>query len=203
MVKLKINGRDIAAASGSTVLEAAQAHGIRIPNLCASKGLTPYGGCRLCLVEVKGKRGYLPACCTVVEEGLEVTTDTPRLQALRRQTLELILSEHPHACLICSEKKDCEEYKSTIRKVGEVTGCVLCSENGRCDLQDVVTELKVERVRWPASYRDFEVHREDPFFDRNYNLCILCARCVRVCSEVRGAAAISVVYRGPRAAVGT
>jgi formate dehydrogenase alpha subunit len=203
MVKLKINGRDIAAASGSTVLEAAQAHGIRIPNLCASKALSPYGGCRLCLVEVKGKRGYLPACCTVVEEGLEVTTDTPRLRALRRQTLELILSEHPHACLICSEKKDCEEYKSTIRKVGEVTGCVLCSKNGRCDLQDVVTELNVERVRWPASYRDFDVHREDPFFDRNYNLCILCARCVRVCNEVRGAAAISVVYRGPRAAIGT
>ncbi len=203
MVKLKINGRDIAADPGSTVLEAAQAHGIRIPNLCASKGLTSYGGCRLCLVEVKGKRGYLPACCTVVEEGLEVTTDTPRLQALRRQTLELILSEHPHACLICSEKKDCEEYKSTIRKVGEVTGCVLCSENGRCALQDIVTELKVERVRWPASYRDFDVHREDPFFDRNYNLCILCARCVRVCSEVRGAGAISVVYRGPQAAIGT
>jgi len=203
MVKLKINGRDIASAPGSTVLEAAQAHGIRIPNLCASKGLTSYGGCRLCLVEIKGKRGYLPACCTVVEEGLEVTTETPRLQSLRRQTLELILSEHPHACLICSEKKDCEEYKSTIRKVGEVTGCVLCSENGRCELQDVVTELKVERVRWPASYRDFEVRREDPFFDRNYNLCILCARCVRVCSEVRGAAAISVVFRGPGAVVGT
>jgi formate dehydrogenase alpha subunit len=203
MIKLKINGRDITASPGSTVLEAAQAHGIKIPNLCASKGLTPYGGCRLCLVEIKGKRGYLPACCTVVEEGLEITTETPRLQALRRQTLELILSEHPHACLICSEKKDCEEYKSTIRKVGEVTGCVLCTENGRCELQDVVTELKVERVRWPATYREFEVHREDPFLDRNYNLCILCARCVRVCSEVRGAAAISVVFRGSRAVIGT
>ncbi|MGB7296122.1 MAG: molybdopterin-dependent oxidoreductase [Candidatus Aminicenantales bacterium] len=203
MVKLKINGQEVTAAPGSTVLEAAQANGIRIPNLCASKGLTPLGGCRLCLVEIKGKRGYFPACCTAVEEGLEVTTETQRLQALRRQTLELILSEHPHACLICSEKKDCEEYKSTIRKVGEVTGCVLCPKNGRCDLQDVVTELKIERVRWPASYRDFEVHREDPFFDRNYNLCILCARCVRMCSEVRGAAAISVVFRGPQAAIST
>jgi predicted molibdopterin-dependent oxidoreductase YjgC len=203
MVKLKIDGREIIAAPGSTVLEAAQAYGIRIPSLCASRSLMPYGGCRLCLVEIKGKRGYLPACSTAVEEGLEVTTETPRLQALRRQTLELILSEHPHACLICSEKKNCEEYKSTIRKVGEVTGCVLCAENGRCELQDLVTELKVERVRWPASYRDFEVHREDPFFDRNYNLCILCARCVRVCSEVRGAAAISVIFRGPQAAIGT
>ena len=203
MVKLKINGQEITGAPGSTVLEAAQAHGIRIPNLCAFKGLTPLGGCRLCLVEVKGKRGYLPACTTAIEEGLEVITETPRLQALRRQTLELILSEHPHACLICSEKKDCEEYKSTIRKVGEVTGCVLCSENGRCELQDIVTELKVERVRWPATYRNFEVRREDPFFDRNYNLCILCTRCVRVCTEVRGAEAISVVFRGPQAVIGT
>ncbi len=203
MVKLKIDGREIIAAPGSTVLEAAQTQGIKIPSLCASRDLIPYGGCRLCLVEIKGKRGYLPACSTPVEEGLEVTTETSRLRALRRQTLELILSEHPHACLICSEKKDCEEYKSTIRKVGEVTGCVLCAENGRCELQDLVAEIEVERVRWPASYRDFEVHREDPFFDRNYNLCILCARCVRVCSEVRGAAAISVVYRGPQAVVGT
>lgn len=203
MVKLKINGREISAAPGATVLEAAQANGIRIPNLCAAKGLTPLGGCRLCLVEIKGKRGYLPACCTAVEEGLDVTTETPRLQALRRQTLELILSEHPHACLICSEKTECEEYKSTIRKVGEVTGCVLCPKNGRCELQDIVTELKIDQVRWPASYRNFEVHREDPFFDRNYNLCILCARCVRVCQEVRGAAAISVLFRGPQAAIGT
>lgn len=203
MVKLRINGQEISAVPGATVLEAAQANGIRIPNLCASKGLTPLGGCRLCLVEIKGKRGYLPACCTPVEEGLDVTTETPRLQAIRRQTLELILSEHPHACLICTEKKECEEYKSTIRKVGEVTGCVLCPRNGRCGLQDVVTELKIEKVRWPATYRDFEVHREDPFFDRNYNLCILCTRCVRVCSEVRGAAAISVIFRGPQAAIGT
>ncbi len=203
MVKLKIDGREITAAPGLTVLEAARAQGIKIPSLCAFNGLTPLGGCRLCLVEIKGRRGYLPACTTAVEEGLEVTTETPRLREMRRQTLELILSEHPHACLICSEKKDCEEYKSTIRKVGEVTGCVLCSENGRCELQDVVSVLKVERVRWPATYRDFEVHREDPFFDRNYNLCILCTRCVRVCAEVRGAAAVSVVFRGPQAVIGT
>jgi predicted molibdopterin-dependent oxidoreductase YjgC len=203
MIKLKINGREIAAKPGTTVLEAAQSNGISIPNLCAAKGLTSYGGCRLCLVEIKGGRGYVPACCTPVEENLEITTETPQLRELRRLTLELILSEHPHACLICSEKKNCEEYKSTIRKVGEVTGCVLCPENGQCRLQEVVEELKVERVRFPASYRNFEVRREDPFFDRNYNLCILCARCVRVCAEVRGASAVTVVFRGPQAVIGT
>jgi predicted molibdopterin-dependent oxidoreductase YjgC len=203
MIKLKIDGREIAAEPGATVLEAAQAHGISIPNLCAAKGLSPYGGCRLCIIEIKGRRGYVPACCTPVEDNLEVITETPQIRALRRLTLELILSEHPHACLICSEKKNCEDYKSTIRKVGEATGCVLCPENGRCRLQEVVEELKVERVRFPASYRNFEVLREDPFFDRNYNMCILCARCVRVCAEVRGASAVSVVFRGPQAVIGT
>jgi predicted molibdopterin-dependent oxidoreductase YjgC len=203
MIKLRLNGREIAAEPGMTVLEAAQANGISIPNLCASKGLASYGGCRLCLVEIKGRRGYVPACCTTVEENLDVITDTPQLQALRRLTFELILSEHPHACLVCLEKKDCEEYKSTIRKVGEVTGCVLCPENGLCRLQELAAELKLEKVRYPASYRDFEVRREDPFFDRNYNLCILCARCVRVCSEVRGAAALTVAYRGSQAVIAT
>jgi predicted molibdopterin-dependent oxidoreductase YjgC len=203
MIRLKINGREIAAEPGTTVLEAAQSHGISIPNLCAAKGLSSYAGCRLCLVEIKGRRGYVPACSTAVEESIEVTTETPQLRELRRLTLELILSEHPHACLICTEKKSCEEYKSTIRKVGEVTGCVLCPENGKCRLQEVAEELKVERVRFPATYRDFEVHREDPFFDRNYNLCILCARCVRVCAEVRGASAVTVVFRGPQAVIGT
>jgi len=203
MIKLRINGQEVTAERGATVLDAAKAHGIRIPNLCAAEGLTSYGGCRLCLAEIKGRKGYVPACCTPVEENLEVITDTPELRKLRQLTLELILSEHPHACLICAEKTDCEEYKSTIRKVNEVTGCVLCPKNGQCRLQEVVEEIKIERVRFPASYRNFEVLRDDPFFDRNYNLCILCARCVRVCSEVRGAAALTIVFRGPQAVIGT
>jgi predicted molibdopterin-dependent oxidoreductase YjgC len=203
MIKLKINGKPIEAEPGATVLETAKAQGIYIPNLCAAKGLAPYGGCRLCLIEIKGRRGFVPACCTYVEDGLDIQSDTPELRKHRRLTLELILSEHPHACLICSEKKNCDDYKSTIRKVGEVTGCVLCPNNGHCDLQDVVEAVKIDLVRLPASYRDLEIVREDPFFDRNYNLCILCGRCVRVCGEVRGASAVSFVFRGSRAVVGT
>ncbi len=203
MIRLTINGRDVEADPGATVLETALAHGIAIPNLCSSKALAPYGGCRLCLVEIKGKKGYLPACCTYVEDGLDIRTETPEIQAVRRRTLELILSEHPHACLICSEKKNCDEYKSTIRKVGEVTGCVLCPENGDCRLQDAVEHIRPERVGFPALYRQLEVHREDPFFDRNYNLCILCGRCVRVCGEVRGASVVAINYRGPQAVVQT
>lgn len=186
-----------------TVLEAARAQGIDIPSLCAHPGLSPYGGCRLCLVEIRGRKGFVPACSTDVEEGLDVLSETPEIRKLRRINLELILSEHPHACLVCTEKTHCDEFKSTIRKVGEVTGCVLCPRNGNCELQRVVEAVNVERVNFPATYRDLAIRRDDPFFDRNYNLCILCGRCVRVCAEIRGAAAISFVFRGSKMVIGT
>lgn len=202
-MKITINGRQIEVTGRKTVLEVAREQGIFIPSLCDHPRLIPFAGCRLCLVEIKGKKGFPPSCSTFAEDGLEILTETPRLQTLRRQVLELILSEHPNACLICAERKNCEDYKSTIRKVGEVTGCVFCPDNRRCQLQEVVEALKIDKVNFPSSYRDFDVRRDDPFFDRNYNLCILCGRCVRICSEVRGASAISFVFRGSQAVIGT
>jgi formate dehydrogenase alpha subunit len=202
-MKIIINGRSFEVAGKKTILEAARENGLFIPSLCDHPQLVPFTGCRLCLVEIKGRKGFPPACSTWVEDGLEILTETPQLQAMRRQVMELILSEHPHACLICAEKKNCEEYKSTIRKVGEVTGCVLCPNNGGCQLQDVVEALKIDRVDFPAAYRNFDIRRDDPFFDRNYNLCILCGRCVRMCREVRGASVLSFVFRGSQAVVGT
>ncbi len=202
-MKIVINGQQIEVESKKTILEVARENNIYIPSLCDHPYLEPFSGCRLCIVEIKGRRGFPPSCGTYVEEGMEIKTETPQLQKMRRQILELILSEHPHACLICSEKENCDEYKSTIRKVGEVTGCVLCPNNGRCDLQNVVEALKIDRVNFPSLYHNYEVKKEDPFFDRNYNLCILCGRCVRVCHEIRGASAISFVFRGSKAVVGT
>jgi len=202
-MKIVINDQQIEVEGIKTILEAARENNIYIPSLCDHPYLKPFSGCRLCIVEIKGRRGFPPSCGTYVEEGMEIKTETPQLQKMRRQILELILSEHPHACLICSEKENCDEYKSTIRKVGETTGCVLCANNGRCELQDVVEALKIDRVNFPALYRNYEVKREDPFFDRNYNLCILCGRCARVCHEIRGASALSFVFRGSKAVVGT
>ena len=202
-MKVVIDGKEFEAKGRKTILEVARENGIYIPSLCDHPRLSPFTGCRLCLVEVKGRKGYVPSCGTYIENGMEVKTDAPELQNLRREIAELILSEHPNACLICSEKKNCDDYKSTIRKVGETTGCVLCSNNGRCELQDVVESLKVDKIRFPSLYRNFELKRGDPFFDRNYNLCILCGRCVRVCHELRGASAISFVFRGSQTLVGT
>ncbi len=202
-MKIIIDGKTIEIEGKKTVLEAARENGISIPSLCDHPRLIPFSGCRLCLVQVKGSRRYLPACSTECGEGLEVKTRTPQLVRLRKQILELILSEHPNACLICTEKVNCDDHKSTIRKVGEVTGCVLCPNNGRCQLQDIVTEIGLESVGHPSVYRELEVRRSDPFFDRNYNLCILCGRCVRICREVRGLSTLTFTQRGPNTVVGT
>jgi formate dehydrogenase alpha subunit len=198
-----LDGRPVAFEGHPTILEAARANGVYIPSLCDHRGLEPFAACRICLVEVKGRRGYVPACHTTAEEGLEVRTATPEIKALRRQILELILAEHPNACLICAEKASCDEYKSTIRKTGEVTGCVLCPANGRCELQRVVEAVGVERVHFPSARREGDVRRDDPFIDRDNSLCILCGRCVRVCHEVRGASVLTFVSRGSTTFIAT
>jgi len=202
-MKVIIDGKKLEADGHKTILETARESDIFIPSLCDHPQLLPFGGCRLCIVEIKGRKGLVPSCSTYPEEGMEVKTDSANLRRMRKQILGLILSEHPDACLICSEKENCDEYKSTIRKVGEVTGCVLCPNNGRCELQDVVEAIQIDKIDFPSVYRDYEVRRDDPFFDRNYNLCILCGRCVRVCHEIRGASTVTFVFRGSHAVVGT
>lgn len=200
---ITIDGRLITFERRPTLLEVAHANDIFVPSLCDHPGLEPYAACRLCLVEVQGRKGYVPACSTVTEEGMVVRTATPELAALRRGILELILAEHPHACLICSEKSSCDDYKSTIRKTGEVTGCVLCPANGRCRLQQVVVAVGLDVIPFPSHRRPGEVRRDDPFIDRDNSLCILCGRCVRICREVRGASVLTFVSRGSRTVVGT
>ncbi len=202
-MKITIDGRTIQVEGRPTLLEIARKNDIFISSLCDHPKLKPFTGCRLCLVEIKGRKDYAPACGTYPEEGMEVTTETPDLRELRKGILELILSEHPFACLICGEKPTCEETKSTIRKVGEVTGCVLCPQNGRCDLQRVVMDLGIDSVRYPALYKDLDVRKEDPFFDRDPNTCILCGKCIRVCEEIRGASVLNFVSRGSHTVVGT
>jgi formate dehydrogenase (NADP+) alpha subunit len=202
-MKITIDGRVLEAAERSTILEAARANGIYIPSLCEHKRLVPFTACRVCLVEVQGRRGAVPACGTHVEEGMVVASDAPEITKLRRKIVELILSEHPHACLICSERQTCPEHKTTIRKVSEVTGCVLCPNNGHCELQDVVEHLGLDRVSFPALFRNSEVRKDDPLIDRDMNLCILCGRCVRVCHEVRGASVLAFTKRGPETEIGT
>ena len=202
-MKLTIDDREILVEGTPSLIGAARCAGILIPSLCDHPDLEPFAGCRLCLVEISGRNDFAPACATPAAEGMVVRTRTPELVSLRKKILELILAEHPHACLVCAEKTTCDDLKSTIRKVGEVTGCVLCPVNGDCELQKVVEAVGLDKVDLPAIYRNFEVRREDPFFDRDYNLCVLCGRCIRVCEEVHGASVLAFIHRGDRTSVGT
>ena len=202
-IQLTIDGIKVGVKKGDTVLVAAQSAGIYIPALCHHPSLTPFGGCRLCVVEIENMRGYPTSCTTPAVDGMVVKTNTPQLQELRRVILELMLTEHPSACLVCERKQDCEPYRASIRKVGATTGCQFCPKNKRCELQEVAEYIGIKEIRLRSEYRELPIHREDPFFDRDYNLCILCGRCVRVCDEVRGAGAISFVYRSSRTLPGT
>ncbi len=198
-----INGKKVTAQKGETVLKAAQRYNIYIPTLCYHKDLSPYGGCRLCVVEVEGWPQPVASCTLPVQEGLKVKTDTPLLKNLRKFTLQLILSEHPHACLICDRKEDCAKYQECIQKAPITFGCKFCPSNNDCELQRLVDYLEIKDIPFDFHYRSLTVERYDPFFERDYNLCILCGRCVRMCQEVRGAATLDFHHRGPDTLVGT
>lgn len=201
-ISLTINGLEVKAEPGMTVLQAAQAHGIYIPTLCYLPQLRPAGACRMCVVEVEQMRGYPSACTVPVLDGMVVRTETEAVQNLRREILALILSEHPYTCLVC--KVDCGLFHcGTIRKAAVTTGCQYCPSNGTCELQTLVDYLDVHDLPYPINYRGLPVEHEDPFFDRDYNLCILCGRCVRVCQEVRHIGALAFVNRGQHTVVGT
>jgi len=203
MIKLTINGKKITAKKDETVLEVAQRHGIYIPTLCYHKDLCPYGGCRLCIVEVEGWQQLVASCTLPVQDGLKIKTDTPLLKNLRKFTLQLILSEHPHACLICDRGEDCAKYMECIQKSPITFGCKFCPSNNNCELQKLVEYLKIDEIPFDFHYRNLAVEKFDPFFERDYNLCILCGRCVRICQEVRGAATLDFHHRGPDTLVGT
>lgn len=201
-IALEIDHRQVLCPEGASVLHAAEVNDVYVPSLCSHKDLSPFGGCRLCMVEIEGMRGYPLACSTIVQAGMKILTDTVALRGMRKEILELILSEHPSSCLICSEKDGCRENQYTIRKSGVSTGCRWCPNDGECELQTVVERLGVTDIPYPIYYRGYEPEHEDPFFDRDYNVCILCGRCVRMCQEVRGTSVLAFKHRGPRTQIG-
>ena len=199
---MEINHRNVSFPEGVTVHRAAELNDIYIPSLCSHKDLSPFGGCRLCMVEIDGMRGYPLSCSTTAQEGMKVLTDTATLRELRAEILKLILSEHPSSCLVCGEKDECRDYQGTIRKTGVTTGCRFCPNDGQCELQDVVEKVGLTEIDFPIYYHGYEPEHDDPFYDRDYNICILCGRCVRMCQEVRGTGVLAFTYRGPRAKIG-
>jgi bidirectional [NiFe] hydrogenase diaphorase subunit len=168
---LVIDDKEVSARAGQTILEVAREHNIYIPTLCHLEGLSDVGACRLCLVEIKGSNKLLPACVTSVFEGMEVSTHTERLQNHRRTILELLLAERNHICSVCVA-------------------------NGHCELQSLCQEQGVTHVHLPYRNPELPVDASHERFTADHNRCILCTRCVRVCSEIEGAHVWDVMGRG-------
>ncbi|MCX6825983.1 MAG: molybdopterin-dependent oxidoreductase [candidate division Zixibacteria bacterium] len=201
-ITINIDNQFLQVGAGKTILQAAEQNHIYIPTLCAYKDLTPFGGCRMCIVEVDGLRGFPTACTTPVVEGMNIRTNTVQLQNIRSEILQLILSEHPCSCLICDEQEECKEFSGTIRKATVTTGCRYCPNDGQCELAEVAKKVGVKEINYPINYRYYRVEREDPFYDRDYNLCILCGRCIRMCQEIRAANALTFKQRGQKTVIG-
>jgi len=201
---MTINGITVETKRGITVLEAARAYGIYIPTLCYHPRLAPVGACRLCVVEIQNMRGFPTACTVPVSDGMVVRTETEALQDLRREILSFMLSEHPYSCLVCERRVRCDDFQGTVRKAAVTTGCQYCPKGGRCEIPKLVDYLRLRHIPYRIFYRGLRVEQEDPFIDRDYNLCMhLCGRCVRVCQDVRHSGVLAFVYRGSEAAVGT
>jgi len=191
-IKLTIDGREVIVSNGSTVLDAARKAGSYVPALCSHPDLKPIGSCKLCIVSIKGLDHFPTACNTLAEDGMVVETKTEELQDMRRHTLEMLLAltNHPTSCLFCERRDECNDLRECMRRLPVTVGCKYCPKNEECELQQAVRFVGLDHIRYETTFRNMPVLRE-PFFDRNYNLCILCGRCVRTCQEVRGIGVLS------------
>jgi formate dehydrogenase major subunit len=174
LVTLTIDGRSVTVPEGTSVMRAAAESGGDIPKLCATDSVKSFGSCRLCVVEVDGMRGTPASCTTPVADGMNVHTQTPRLQKLRRGVMELYISDHPLDCLTCSD-------------------------NGDCELQDNAAAVGLRDVRFGYSGENHLGQAPDvsnPYFDFDPSKCIVCSRCVRACDEVQGTFALTIDGRG-------
>ncbi len=173
---LTVDGKQISAEKGASVLQAATEAGIKIPTLCHLEGVYDVGACRLCLVEVKGVNKLLPACTTRVAEGMEVSTNSERLNKYRRMTLELLFAERNHVCAVCVA-------------------------NGHCELQTLAYSLGMDHVRYDYIFPKWDVDNTHRLFGMDHNRCILCTRCVRSCWHIEGAGTKNVAGRGTKSKI--
>lgn len=176
-VTLTIDGRSVSVPKGTSLMRAAVDAGVRVPKLCATDSLEPFGSCRLCLVEIEGRRGYPASCTTPAEPGMVVRTQSPKLQQLRKGVMELYISDHPLDCLTCGA-------------------------NGNCELQDMAGVTGLREVRYGvgaaagAHHTQSAKDESNPYFSYDPSKCIVCNRCVRACEETQGTFALTISGRG-------
>jgi formate dehydrogenase major subunit len=173
-VTLEIDGKPVTVARGTSVMRAAVEAGVQVPKLCATDNLEAFGSCRLCLVEIGGRRGTPASCTTLVEPGMRVRTQSPKIAKLRRGVMELYISDHPLDCLTCAA-------------------------NGDCELQDMAGVVGLREVRYGYEGKNHlkaEKDQSNPYFTFDASKCIVCSRCVRACEEVQGTFALTIQGRG-------
>ena len=203
-ITVVFDGVEVKTQPGKMVLEAAIEGGIFLPYLCYHPGMKPFAACRMCVVGVEGGRGYPAACTLPVIDGMKIRNEVDDVQALRRSVMEMLIAEHPQGCLTCHRVDICGPTDICLRHVTVNDRCVTCPKNERCELKDTVRYLGMS-LESPLEYkyRNIPLELGDPFYDRDYNLCIVCGRCVRACEELRGDDAICFVDRAGTALVGT
>lgn len=170
-ITLKIDNKEVKGKVGDTILEVCKANGIYIPTLCHLEGLSDYGACRICLVEDLKHGKLVPSCATPAVDGMEILTNTERLRKYRRMIVELLLSERNHFCFFCEKSGDCE-------------------------LQSLAYEFGIDHVRFKPNFQSFPIDSSHDYIVIDHNKCILCGRCVRVCSEIVGNETLDFVNRG-------
>ncbi len=175
-VALKINDQEVNVPEGTSILQAAKINGIKIPTLCSMEGLTEYGGCRVCLVEIHGSPKLFAACVTPVGNGMEVVTESERLKEYRKLAVQLLLSERTHICSVCVA-------------------------NNNCELQKLANELGVDHVMFERLWTGHEIDSTHDFLVLDRNRCILCTRCIRVCDEIEGVHTLDLKMRGKESQV--
>jgi formate dehydrogenase major subunit len=174
LVSITIDGQEIGVPAGTSIMRAAALADINIPKLCATDSIEAFGSCRICLVEIEGRRGFPASCTTPVEEGLVVRTQNNKIAKIRRNVMELYISDHPLDCLTCPA-------------------------NGDCELQDVAGEVGLREVRYGFdgdNHLAAEKDTSNPYFTFDPSKCIVCSRCVRACEEVQGTFALTIDGRG-------
>lgn len=198
---ITIDGILVEVTEGMTVLQAARSAGLYIPSLCAHKDLEPYGACRLCIVEIDGVRGTPTSCTTPVTPNMVVRTNTEALHSQRKATLELMMSGHPSACLVCDSREDCESTKKDPTKATASTRCGACSNRDGCTLRGIALDSYTRDIGLPILYDVNKLERDDAFIERDHNLCVLCGICFRTCEKVHGTPAIAIANRGKKAKI--
>jgi formate dehydrogenase major subunit len=174
LVTLEIDGKPVIVPAGTSIMRAAVSAGVQVPKLCATDNIKAFGSCRLCLVEVEGRRGTPASCTTPAESGMKVRTSSPKLSKLRRGVMELYISDHPLDCLTCAA-------------------------NGNCELQDMAGVVGLREVRYGyegANHIKSTKDESNPYFTFDPGKCIVCSRCVRACEEVQGTFALTIDGRG-------